>query len=312
MKLSAAAPGLGVLAPRFLLVTHLPVAGVALYLLVLAWAGAPGPVSFDRAWRTAAELGVAEVLLVALGLTLIAFLVQPLQRTCHVVWHGAWPGPLRRGAERRQSARRTRLALAAQVTGDPAALSVPERRAVVAAAQRLSQTFPPPHAVRATRLGNILGALWAEAGRTHGWNAAAAWPYLYPVLPERTRSLVDDARDSLDQSVTTATVTALATAPSVLLLWRSGWWNLLSALLPLVAWLAYTGAVQAARTYAVVVRSAVELHRFELVAALHLPLPADSAEERRQAERLSTLFGQGLWYEAVYAHERAGTGEDRG
>ncbi|MCT2590669.1 hypothetical protein LHJ74_12240 [Streptomyces sp. N2-109] len=207
-----------------------------------------------------------------------------------------------------------RLEGGTQTTGDPAALSVSQRRDVVVAARRLARRFPPDHAVRATRLGNVLGALWAEAGRTHGWHATALWPYLYPVLPEQTRTLVDDARDSLDQALTTATISALTTVPGALLLCRSGWLALLAGIPPLVAWLAYAGAVQAARIYALLVHSAVELHRFDLLAALRLPLPEDSAAERRQFQRLSALYGQGLWLETPYVHEcpDPGNGAGRG
>jgi hypothetical protein len=86
------------------------------------------------------------------------------------------------------------------------------------------------------------------------------------------------------------------------LLTVSGWWVFV-ALVPLAAsWIAYRGAVLAAAAYGESVDAAFDLHRFDLTAALHLPLPADDTAERVANTALTEFWRQGLVNPTTYHH----------
>ncbi|WP_207928999.1 hypothetical protein, partial [Actinomadura sp. 6K520] len=77
---------------RFFLVGYFPTYAAALWLLTLVWAGAWGRLRFEDAWKTASGLGLAEVVLLALGTTLLAVVIQPFQLAMVRVLEGASPG----------------------------------------------------------------------------------------------------------------------------------------------------------------------------------------------------------------------------
>lgn len=293
-------------ATRFYSVAYLPTAVAAVFVLLLVWAGAPGgALAPRRAWHTATGVGAGEALWIALGAAVVATVFQPFQAAMVRLLEGGWPEALGAGAGRRwQRRRRARLQARAAPHGPPG--EVPPAAAVQragAAAALLRRRYPlPDHLVRPTALGNALAALRDTAGRDRGWDIAVAWPWLYPVLGERARAVVDDCRDSLDGAArwcVTSGVTALVAAA---LLLRSGWWLALALVPAAVAVLAYHGAVRAAVAYGDAVRAALDLHRFDLLTALHLPLPADVAEERRLARALCAHWRQGLPPPERYAH----------
>lgn len=100
MKLDAAAKPLGeAFGGRFVLVNYLPFYGAALFLLVVIWAGAPGSLRFGRAWSTAGGLGLGEVLLLTVALTLVGAATQPLQLGLVRLAEGYWPRWLNRLAK---------------------------------------------------------------------------------------------------------------------------------------------------------------------------------------------------------------------
>jgi hypothetical protein len=87
-----------------------------------------------------------------------------------------------------------------------------------------------------------------------------------------------------------------------LLVWHSGWWTLF-ALLPLaVAELAYLGAIQAATAYGGAISVAFDLHRFDLLRALHLEMPDDNTTERQVNSALSEFLRQGVPLNRSYEH----------
>ncbi|MEK8170989.1 hypothetical protein NKH77_19845 [Streptomyces sp. M19] len=82
-----------------------------------------------------------------------------------------------------QRRRKARLAARAALTGPAPDLAPEAVQRAGAAAARLRRRFPlPDHLVRPTALGNVLAALRDTAGHDRGWDAAVAWPWLYPVL----------------------------------------------------------------------------------------------------------------------------------
>lgn len=289
---------------RFFLVGYIPIYAALLFLLLLAWAGArgwatppPSGLSFANAWATAAALSVGEVVMLALVVTLIAVLIHPLQLALVRVLEGSWPRWLGTSLARRLQVRRKRrwerAALLPQV--DPAMLSAEQIQGAGKVGQELRRRFPlPDHLVRATSLGNALAAMEDSAGRPYGLDAVAAWPRLYPVLGADVRTLVDDQRDTLDGAARMAAVMMVTGVAAAALLARSGWWVMLMLIPLTVALLSYYGAVHAALAYGECVHVAFDLHRFDLLSAMHLELPTEQDAELTLNSELSDFWRQGV------------------
>jgi hypothetical protein len=308
--------GDGIFGRRFYLVGYLPIYAAALFLLLIVWAGArgwhtpvQGSIDFARAWHTAAGLSIGQVVILLLGVTFAAVLLQPLQLLLLRVLEGEWwPAKIRNAACRFQQTRKQRLSKRAEfqplgkatehqvLTGDkPPEFSPQLVQEVGVAGRRLRQRFPlPDHLVRPTGLGNILAAMEDTAGRQYGMDAVILWPRLYTVLSDQVRELVDTRRDSLDAAARMAVVMLLTTVLSLLLLLDTGWWLLLP-LLPLgLSVLAYCGAIQGALAYAEAVQVAFDMNRTELVEALRLPRPRSSSAEDRLNKQWSDFWRQGI------------------
>ncbi|MET8214630.1 hypothetical protein [Streptomyces hirsutus] len=301
-------PPQDVLSVRFFTVGYLPACAALLYLLVLVWAGAPGPVlRFGTAWDTAAALGAGEVLGILLAVLLVALLAAPLQLPLIRVLEGDWPRGLGTGTARRRQLRRKRRLEEARVIAGSTAPTDEETRWAGTAASALARSFPAPdHLVRPTGLGNVLAAMEDTAGRAYGLDPVVAWPRLYPLLDDKVRAVVDDRRNALDAAVRMTATGAVTAVVAAALLGRSGWWLCL-VLLPLaMAVTAYSGAVQAALAYGEAVHAAIDLHRFALLTALHLPLPADRTEERAVNSALSDEWRQNVPFSPTYRHEPDG------
>ncbi|MEU6556884.1 hypothetical protein ABZ915_42555 [Streptomyces sp. NPDC046915] len=319
---------------RFFLVGYLPTYAAVFFLALLFWAGARGwhPPSggrlrFSQAWATAAALGVGETVLLVLGVTLLAVLLAPLQTSLVRLLEGAWPDrPGRAHRVRARQLRRKRswerrAALPAVVVlppGPPASGPPPTpavapdvvQRAGVAGTE-LRRRYPlRDHLVRPTALGNALAAAEDTAGRAFGYDAVVAWPRLYPLLGERTRTVVDDRRDTVDTAARMAVTTAVTALAAAVVLMRTGWWLALALVPLLVSWVAYRGAVQAALAYGESVHVAFDLHRFALLEALGGRLPDAPEDERKTAEAWCDLWRQGVPLPAAFrytAHQDQGT-----
>ncbi|WP_033824580.1 hypothetical protein [Kitasatospora sp. MBT63] len=120
----------------------------------------------------------------------------------------------------------------------------------------------------------------------------------------RARLLADDARDALDQAVTLAGVGLVAACAGLPLLVPAGWWVLLTLLPAALSALAYRSAVavHSVPVYRAAVQAAFDLHRFDLLRALHLPLPADADAdaERVLAEGLCRSWNRAARFPTAY------------
>ena len=193
MRLDDAMQPPGALASgRFFRTGYLPTYTAAVFLLVLVWAGAPSrPVDFSRAWRTANQLGAVQALLLALAVTLVAVLLQPLQLSIVRVLEGGFPRWLGSGLARNAKVRRknsiekaiqqkldraTKTLETVEAPEAPVAVEAPKAAGTAeavsrddalkllqeagAASARLRSRFPmPEHAIKATALGNALAAM---------------------------------------------------------------------------------------------------------------------------------------------------------
>lgn len=302
MNLSALAKPAGLsFSGRFFLVSTLPTTLAGMYLLVLVWAGAPGPVRFGRAWHTAEGLGVGPSLLLLLLITALGVVTMPLQLPMVRWLEGYWPQRLRRLADRcreRQVHRsgevvRTWESKDASRPASRPTLAEIDEKVAHGYVQRLRYPVDAPHLFRPTALGNALTAAEFRAGRWYGLDAPVFWTRLEPLLSGRLAATITEQRDAMDAAARLSVTAAVCVPPTIWLLWRSGWWLLLAVLLVAVSRLSYLAAVHAAVAYGQYVEAAFDLHRFELLAALHLPLPADREAEVRANDALGGLWRQG-------------------
>jgi hypothetical protein len=122
------------------------------------------------------------------------------------------------------------------------------------------------------------------------------------LLPERLIGILDDQRGQLDVAVRFCVVFLLAVAASAALLAQHGWWLAVPLAALMLAVLSYRAAVAAAIAYGVTLEAAFDLHRFDLLEALHLPLPPDRKTERILNEGLSDFLRQGVPVNFPYTH----------
>lgn len=298
------------LGARFSLVSILPTAVLALFVVALIWSGAPGDApDLDRLAAEVGDLSGSETTLLLLGVLAVAVFVQPFQVPLVRLLEGYWgrSGPARAltrlGVDRqrkRLEALITRAATPVKDPTDPAAAD-----AIAAAAER-QRLFPDADSdLLPTRLGNVLRSAEQRAGAPYGLEGVVAWPRLYPLLPDPVRLTVDDRRDQLDVAARFCSVFLTAALISFVLLVPHEWWLAVPAGCLVLAWLAYRASVTAALAYGEAVRSAFDLHRFDLRRALHLPLPETRSAERAENAELSAFLVQDWDVDFVYEHPRA-------
>ena len=299
---------------RFQLVSMVPSTVAVLVILGVVWSGAPAqPPRLSRAVEEASGLDAGEAVLLVFGITVVALVLQPLQRVLVRTLEGYWleqpwwPLWLRRLGTAWPRWRLRRLSAWAdqeptQTTSSSWRLEAERQRAGTAAYQRWRR-FPAEERLLPGALGNALRAAEDDAGQRYGLETVLVWPALYVVLGDRARAIVDDQRLQLDVAArlaATLTMTALVVAG---LLWRWWPWRLLvPAGLLLLGWMSHRAAVSAAIAYGDGLRLAFDLSRFDLLAALHLPLPADAESELAANRRLSAFLALGKPLQAVYQH----------
>jgi hypothetical protein len=306
--LLGATAGLG---QRFNLLGLMPGGVLVLFVLLLLWSGAPAqPPDPDEVLAHAQALGAWEGALLFLGLTLAATITTPLQLGLVRLLEGYW-GPWGKRALERQRTLRAALERAAEPSS--AEPSREEEARLTAAAWKLRQRYPPAGLELPTALGNVLRAAEDRAGRRYGLDTVVVWPRLYPLLSPELRAVVDDQRDQLDVAARLSAVFAACAAIALVLLApHGGWWLLVVPAWLGLAWLSYRGAVAAAMAYGSGLETAFDLHRFDLLRALHLPLPPTRAAER-EANRALSEFLQGKRPVAFdYAHPDAPAADAEG
>jgi len=290
---------------RLAVIGLIPGGALALFVLALVWSGAPGDApEVDRVLDHARDLDAWAGGLVFFTLVVLTLVLQPLQLSLIRLLEGYWPSRLSglaRAGRERQLRRFDALTEAAAPRPQPPTPA--DLAAMGDADSQLRRLFPSEREwLLPTRLGNALRAAESRPGDPYGLDAIVAWPRLYPLLPDAVRALVDDQRDGLDLAARFCAVFAAAAAVSLALLAIHGWWLLVPAGCLVLAWLSYRGAVAAAVAYGEGVRAAIDLHRFDLLTAMHLPLPATLEQERAVNEQLSLFLRQSWPVDFVYEH----------
>ncbi len=294
--------GLGM---RFNLIGIIPTMLLFLFILALLWSGAPGsPPKLCMVVKKIEKLQVNDAIFFTLAILAFALIIQPLQLSMVKIlegyWGASWPGTmLARLGIRIQRWKRQRLEVQTRSTRQ---VTPAEQERMGAASWRLHRYYPAKKQLLPTALGNVLRAAEINSGKRYGHDAVVVWPRLYPLLSEKVTTILADQRNQLDLAVRFCVMFIVAFLVSIILLIRFGWWLIVPAVTLLLAWLSYRAAIAAALAYGEGIKTAFDLHRFDLLKALHLPLPPDRKTEREANQALSDFLRQGVPENFLYDH----------
>ena len=233
----------------------------------------------NRFAESSAARSTGSVLLIAVGVVAgsvaAAALAQALRHAVVRIWTGGWGrlgAPLVRGRQRRwtEAADRYTAALKEKARAKRAGeTSLPDIAALAAARDRIALTRPS----LPTWIGDRMLAADARVRGAYDLDLASAWPRLWLLLPDDTRTPVTTARTEFAAAARTGAWGTLY------LLVGAVWWP--AALIGAGAWLtAWWQGRAAIATLADLVEAAVDLHATTLATALgHTPegpfTPAD-------------------------------------
>jgi hypothetical protein len=151
--------------------------------------------------------------------------------------------------------------------------------------------YPSADHVLPTRLGNVLRHYEDIAGKQYGLDAILVAPPMALVASPEHVAYLNDTREQLDAAVRLSILSGLATAIYALALLTDGLWLLLSLGPYLMSYLSYRGAVISAHDYGTALARLIDLNRFRLYEALHVPLPNSTVGERAANKKLTALLG---------------------
>jgi hypothetical protein len=145
--------------------------------------------------------------------------------------------------------------------------------------------------VMPTMLGNILRNGEVAAGKRYGLGAMTLYPRMYPSV---SKPLSDAIAHQLDVIALMAslcvsfTVGAVATSP---ILARLDLWSMIPVMLLVLGAVSYRGAMRAAEEHRTLFATSFDLHRFDMLRALHYAVPSTVEDERALFKALTRFLG---------------------
>lgn len=161
-----------------------------------------------------------------------------------------------------------------------------------------------------TMMGNIADTAQSYAANRYRFNLEVFWSRLQKTLQkdEKFYPVVQDAKTQLDFLIACAWLTALWTAVWTVVLGSVSYHHrvFLAVALggPVLAYVWYRVAVEHYRAFADVLRTAVDLFRFDLLKELRLAVPADVVDEWALWESLTALTAYSEEYNFRYEHPK--------
>jgi hypothetical protein len=161
-----------------------------------------------------------------------------------------------------------------------------------------------------TSLGNALRTGETTAGERYGLDTLSSWLRMYPNLSTPLTVSADSARDALDACVNLCvTFFVLAILSAAAAYHNPGaLWIPILALFIMAA--TYAGAISATVRYNEILRSAYDLHRFDMVKALHYKLPSGEDDEYKLFQELGSLFQAAGQYRSMSGNRGTGIAHD--
>jgi hypothetical protein len=169
--------------------------------------------------------------------------------------------------------------------------------------------YPQETALAPTDLGNAARLHRDYAWSRFGMDIDVFWLRMQKLVTadEHFGPIIETAKLQLDVAVAmTAMLGTWTICWSTIVALRTntlGLYAVVALAGSLLTMIFYGVAVQHFRTFSEVVRSAVDLFRFALLKELHIPLPADSNEEKQVWERLTNQYWLSDQTRIVYKHE---------
>lgn len=275
---------------RFFLVYWYPtllsfLAGLLLYSWPKDWEPLNQYFSISDSGISSSQL---EIILETLLLTLVlAHLLQAFSHSFVQFWEGYQPQWLWKWNEKRVEEKWKKL------KKERAAASTSNPKLYASFHEQLFSEYPSQKdRLLPTQLGNVLRASEDYALYTYGMDAVFWWPRLWLILPEAVQKQIDDSQAPMLALLNFTTGIVIVTVFGSIYLGKQFvdlwgfWWAILVACITLIAGitlttLAYQGAVSHAKIYGVLIRSAVDTYRLDLLKALNQPTPSNLSEEKK-------------------------------
>jgi hypothetical protein len=298
------------LGDRFNLVNVVPATVPAAVLLVLVRGGAySGGFSWFRAVPDLGAITGGGAVLFVLGVLMLGVVISPFQVGLVRILEGYW-GDSRLAIQLASMGieiQRRRLAstVAAMDLGSAeaphaslASLAAHERAhrkrmAKAVSAARRRERFPAESLLLPTSLGNVLRAAETSSGERYGLGTVTMFPRLRHVLSSRLDSSLAQLLTQLDTSAALCISFAISTGFSIPLL-AQGWLSLVPIVFFALSVLSYRGAETAAAYHGSLLDVAFDLHRFDLLRAMHYALPTNPREESDFNVRLTQFLSHRL------------------
>ena len=158
-------------------------------------------------------------------------------------------------------------------------------------AQEILDNYPEDaNDVMPTHLGNILKRAETSAGERYGLNTVLSYPRLFPYLSAKLGQETETQLNVIDSASSLTIITASLAALTTPFIARFDGWSALPAGLAATAMVSYSGARLAARRYALVLSASFDLHRFDMLAAMHRRLPRNASEEFLENQSLNYVL----------------------
>jgi hypothetical protein len=294
---------------RFSLVGLLPSAVLVLFILALYWSGAPDKSpNLVKVLSHINALDAKQGIFLVLAILVFTLIIHPFQlsflRFLEGYWGNSWFSRIISRPLLSLHRRHRRKLERAQIwTNKQRKPTKEEEQLMAAAAFRLIRFFPNEDRLLPTLLGNVLRAAEDRSGTRYGLDSLVVWPRLYSIMPDKINALLDAQRNQIDLYARFCLVFLVAAPISAAFLCRLHWWWLGIPLATLLlSRLSYRAAIAAALSYGEMIQTAFDLYRFDLLQALHLPLPPGRTSEKEFNEQLCFFLRQGKPVNFIYKH----------
>jgi hypothetical protein len=164
------------------------------------------------------------------------------------------------------------------------------RRRLERATDVLEQYPDDNDLIMPTLLGNVLRRAEKSAGERYGLDTVITYPRIYPYLSPRLHQETTTQLNLIDTASTLTVVFGLLAILASPIVARVDWWSALPFVFLMTSALSYRGARIAAGRYGVLLASAFDLHRFEMLAAMHRKLPVNAKEEYGENQALCRVL----------------------